>query len=78
MSGDQAIGVALIVVPGICYLLAILFSSTAATKSAAPTRRAAGEFEQLLGQVDAARADFTGDDFSLWDAELTDQRRSEP
>ena len=62
MSGDQAIGVALIaliVVPGICYLLGILFSSTPAT------RRAAGECEQLHAQVDAARADFTGDHFSL-------------
>lgn len=77
MSGDQAIGVALIVVPGICYLLAILFSSTAAP-TAAPATRPRGEFEQLLGQVDAARADFTGDHFSLWDAELTDQRRFEP
>lgn len=77
MSGDQAIGVALIVVPGICYLLAILFSSTAAP-TAAPAARPRGEFEQLHEQVDAARADFAGDDFSLWDAELTDQRRFEP
>ena len=76
MSGDQIIGFALIVVPGICYLLAILSSSPTAPTSL-PAARPRGEFEQLHEQVDAARADFTGDHFSLWDAELT-ERRSEP